>query len=481
MLQSARVLVVDDDAEMCDLLSDGLSTSGAQVTIARSAKEAEGKLAAAEFDSVVTDLRMPSGNADGKASGLSLCAHVNERWPDLPVLVHTGFGDMDAAIAAMRAGAFDFLSKPVNLEILRASVARAVERRRLRREVSRLASELSRVRGPSELLGESAAMERVRELVDRVAKNDATVLVTGESGTGKEIVARAIHRASDRAKGPFVAINCAALPEALLESELFGHERGAFTDAHTARRGMLVEADGGVLFLDEIAELPVTLQVKLLRAIQERRVRPLGGSREIPFDVRIIAATNQSLENLVESGRFREDLFFRLNVIEVELPPLRARERDVLLLAQHFLVRAADKTGKPTRAFGPAVADRLLAYAWPGNVRELENAMERAVALSVHDVVTIDDLPPRLRSAEPPPGLPVDNGEATELVSLDEMEKRYIARVLEATGGSRTRAAKILGVDRTTLWRKLDRLKNERARAEREANARGTLSTEGTR
>ncbi len=481
MLQSARVLVVDDDAEMCDLLSDGLSTSGAQVTIARSAKEAEGKLAAAEFDAVVTDLRMPSGNADGKASGLSLCAHVNERWPDLPVLVHTGFGDMDAAIAAMRAGAFDFLSKPVNLEILRASVARAVERRRLRREVSRLASELSRVRGPSELLGESAAMERVRELVDRVAKNDATVLVTGESGTGKEIVARAIHRASDRAKGPFVAINCAALPEALLESELFGHERGAFTDAHTARRGMLVEADGGVLFLDEIAELPVTLQVKLLRAIQERRVRPLGGSREIPFDVRIIAATNQSLENLVESGRFREDLFFRLNVIEVELPPLRARERDVLLLAQHFLVRAADKTGKPTRAFGPAVADRLLAYAWPGNVRELENAMERAVALSVHDVVTIDDLPPRLRSAEPPPGLPVDNGEATELVSLDEMEKRYIARVLEATGGSRTRAAKILGVDRTTLWRKLDRLKNERARAEREANARGTLSTEGTR
>ncbi|MFO0673785.1 MAG: sigma-54 dependent transcriptional regulator [Polyangiaceae bacterium] len=481
MLQSARVLVVDDDAEMCDLLSDGLSTSGAQVTIARSAKEAEGKLAAAEFDAVVTDLRMPSGNADGKASGLSLCAHVNERWPDLPVLVHTGFGDMDAAIAAMRAGAFDFLSKPVNLEILRASVARAVERRRLRREVSRLASELSRVRGPSELLGESAAMERVRELVDRVAKNDATVLVTGESGTGKEIVARAIHRASDRAKGPFVAINCAALPEALLESELFGHERGAFTDAHTARRGMLVEADGGVLFLDEIAELPVTLQVKLLRAIQERRVRPLGGSREIPFDVRIIAATNQSLENLVESGRFREDLFFRLNVIEVELPPLRARERDVLLLAQHFLVRAADKTGKPTRAFGPAVADRLLAYAWPGNVRELENAMERAVALSVHDVVTIDDLPPRGRSAEPPPGLPRDNGEATELVSLDEMEKRYIARVLEATGGSRTRAAKILGVDRTTLWRKLDRLKNERARAEREANARGTLSTEGTR
>jgi DNA-binding NtrC family response regulator len=300
-------------------------------------------------------------------------------------------------------------------------------------------------------------MERVFNLVRRVGDSESSVLITGESGTGKELVARALHRSGPRAAGPFVAVDCAAMPETLLESEFFGHEKGAFTDARTARTGLFVDATGGTLFLDEIGDLPLSLQPKLLRALQERQARPVGGRREIPFDVRVVAATNRDLDTAVEEGRFRADLYFRLDVIEIGVPPLRDRGNDVLALAGHFLGRFSARAGKPIVGFTASVAKHLLDYDWPGNVRELHNVIERAVALSTHDHLTVDDLPEKLlKPSRPRAAIPLEPG---ELVSLEEMERRYILHVLEATGGSRGVAARTLGLDRTTLWRKLEKLR----------------------
>jgi two-component system response regulator HydG len=281
------------------------------------------------------------------------------------------------------------------------------------------------------------------------------VLITGESGTGKELIARAIHERSQR-RGPFVAINCAAMPEQLLESELFGHVRGAFTDAKTSRAGLFVEADGGTLLLDEIGEMPLTMQTKLLRALEERRVRPVGGTREVPFDARLVAATNKDLEGEVAEGRFREDLFYRINVVRIEAPPLRARGNDILLLAQVFLQRASERSGKAVTGMVKDAAEKLVTYPFPGNVRELVNAMERAVALARYDQLTVDDLPQRIREhTRAAPFVTTDDPD--ELLTMSELENRYIQRVLEATGGNKTRAAKILGFDRRTLYRKLER------------------------
>jgi two-component system response regulator HydG len=279
--------------------------------------------------------------------------------------------------------------------------------------------------------------------------------VTGETGTGKELVARALHDRSPRSKAPFVAVNCAAVPEPLLESELFGHVRGAFTDAQRARTGLFVRATTGTLFLDEIGELPLTLQPKLLRALQERKVRPVGSDEEVPFDVRLVAATNRDLESAVEENRFREDLFFRINVIHIPMPPLRARAGDVLLLAQHFVDRYATQAGKSVKGIAPAAAERLLAYSWPGNVRELENCIERAIALTSYEQITVDDLPEKIRSYRRSHVL-VASDDPAELVPLEEVERRYILRVMEAVGGSKTQAAQVLGVGRRTLYRKLE-------------------------
>jgi transcriptional regulator with PAS, ATPase and Fis domain len=323
--------------------------------------------------------------------------------------------------------------------------------------VKRLRATLASANGFGELVGSSPAMQRVYALLARVADSESSVLITGESGTGKELVARALHHSSPRHGGPFVAINCAAMPESLLESELFGHEKGAFTDARSARAGLFVQATGGTLFLDEIGDLPLALQPKLLRALQERQVRPVGGRKEVPFDVRIVAATNRDLETAIDEGRFREDLYFRIDVIEVALPPLRARGNDVLALAQNFLVRFSEKAGKGVVGLMTPVAKHLIDYDWPGNVRELHNVIERAVALATHDHITVDDLPEKvLRVKKPRVPLPID---AEDLVSLEEMERRYIHHVLEASGGSRTVAARTLGLDRSTLWRKLERLR----------------------
>ena len=447
---SSRVLVVDDDAAMCAMVHTHLVKRGYEVTTSEVAAEAFEILRSNDFDAVVTDLQMRGMN------GLELCERIAADRPDIPVIVITAFGSLELAIAAIRAGAYDFVPKPFEIDQLCIALDRAVQHRSLREEVKRLREAAGRPRGADELLGDSAAMRTVLDLIDRVSDSDSSVLITGESGTGKELVARALHDRSQRRDRPFVAINCAAVPETLLESELFGHARGAFTDAKTARAGLFVQAGRGTLFLDEIGELPVGLQPKLLRALQERRVRPLGGEGEISVDARMVAATNRDLESAVAERTFREDLYYRINVIPIELPPLRARSSDVLQLAQHFLERCAALAGKRIRGLSPAAAQRLVGYSWPGNVRELQNCIERSVALAQYDDIVVEDLPEKIRTYHHS-HVVVAGEDPSELVSMEELERRYIQRVLDAVGGNKTLAARILGFDRTTLYRKLDR------------------------
>ena len=388
---TARVLVVDDESSMCEYLEAELRAHDMHVATRTNAEEAFALLGAQEFDVVVTDLHMRGLN------GLELCMRIVENRPDIPVIVITAFGALETAIATIRAGAFDFVTKPFNIEELLLAVERALRHRALQDEVKRLQHMVAETQRFEEMLGSSDAMKKVQDLVTRVADSDSTVLISGESGTGKELVARALHRKSRRAAGPFVAINCAAMPEALLESELFGHAKGAFTDAKVAKRGLFVEASGGTLFLDEIGEMPLSVQPKLLRALEARTVRPVGASAEVPFDVNLVTATNRDLETAVTDGRFREDLFYRINVVRVDLPPLRARGNDILLLTQHFLERFAARSGKRIVRLSSAVAKKLLADACPGNVRELQNCVEQAVALARFEEITVEDLPERIR------------------------------------------------------------------------------------
>jgi two-component system, NtrC family, response regulator AtoC len=443
---AGRVLVVDDDRSMCELVVEGLGSRGYEVEWRVSADEALALLGATEFDVVLTDLHLEG------PSGLELCERILAQRSDVCVVVMTAFGSLESAIGAIRAGAYDFVIKPVSMDALAVVVERATQHRVLRAELKRLRQRVELQELPN-MVGDSPAMKQVSSLVLRVAASDASVLITGDSGTGKELVARAIHERSGR-KGPFLAINCAAVPETLLESELFGHARGAFTDAHAARKGLFVEAHGGTLFLDEIGEMAPGMQAKILRALQERKVRPVGGSTESPFDARIITATNRDLEAEVAEKRFREDLFYRINVVRIEVPPLRARGSDALQLAQHFLARGAARSGKPVIGLGSAVAERLLSYEWPGNVRELENCIERAVALAAYDEITLDDLPAKIREQKMSVVLPVADN-PIELPSMQTVEDRYIQRVLQGVKGNKTLAAKILGFDRRTLYRKL--------------------------
>ena len=446
-MTAARVLVVDDDAEMVALIERGLTRRGFTVLTAGGGDAAFATLTTEDVDVVVTDLQMAG------LDGLALTARVVANRPGLPVIVLTAFGSMAAAIGAIRAGAYDFIAKPVELDALALAVGRAVRHRQLTDELVRLRRQVAAGDDP-ELLGHSAALREVLEVIARVAVTDATVAITGETGTGKELVARALHRRSRRAAGPLIAINCAAMPEALLESELFGHVKGAFTDARSHRAGLFAQASGGTLFLDEIGELPLGLQAKLLRALQERRVRPVGGDTEVEIDVRLITATNRDLERAVEDHAFREDLFYRINVVPLRVPPLRARGGDVLLLAQHFLTEIARRFDKPVTGFTPAAAERLAAYDWPGNVRELGNAVERAVALARFASVTVEDLPERIR-AYTPAAMTVAGTDPASLTSLEDVERRYILHVLHAVGGNRGQASAILGLDRKTLYRRL--------------------------
>jgi two-component system response regulator HydG len=450
MLTGGRVLVVDDEEAMCRLLEAGLTARGFQVRWFTSPRQALDCLDTEEFDVILTDLNM-----DGM-SGLELCRELLDRKPHLPVTVLTAHGSFDSAVAAIRAGAYDFITKPPDLDALELALRRAVQHKSLRGEVKRLREAVQATQQLEGLLGQSPVMKHLFDLIERLAPTTSNVLLTGESGTGKELVAHALHARGPRRDKPFVVLNCAAVPEALLESELFGHKKGSFTDARQDRVGLFAQADGGTLFLDEVGEMPLALQPKLLRALQERKVRPLGSTVEVPIDVRIVAATNRELEAEVEAGRFREDLFFRLNVIPLELPPLRARASDVLLLAQHFVEKYAAQTGKPVEGISAKACEKLLAYTWPGNVRELQNCLERAVALTRFDRVSVEDLPERVRKYKSS-HVVIAADDPSELVTLEVVERRYIERVLEGVNRNMSKAARILGIDRTTLYRKLER------------------------
>ena len=444
-----NVLVVDDDAAMCSLIATRLGSRGFTI---HSTTEPTKALAMMEgdIDAVVTDINMKG------MSGLELCRRLQELRPGVPVLVITAFGTMDAAIQAIRAGAYDFLPKPFEIDQLALALERGIAHARLTIEVNRLRRELADTKGFAAIVGDSPKMRELYSLIAKVADSNAPVLITGESGTGKELVARALHDRGSRKNGPFVAVNCAAMPEALLESELFGHARGAFTDARAAKVGLFPSADGGTIFLDEIGELPLGLQPKLLRALQEKTVRPVGATAEVPFDARVIAATNRDLETMVEERAFREDLFFRINVIQISLPPLRARAGDVLLLAQHFLARTAERADKAITGFSAPAAERLLSYSWPGNVRELQNSIERAVALDSFDHIAVEDLPEKVKNYRSNQVV-LTADDPSELVSLEEIERRYVTRVLESVGGNKSAAARILRIERKTLYRMMDR------------------------
>lgn len=443
-----RILVVDDEANMCQMLETDLRLRGFEPTWRTSPEEALELVKSQDFDVVLTDLRMRG------MSGTDLCERIAANRPDIPVIVMTGFGSLETAVAAIRAGAYDFVTKPIELELVAISLQRAVEHRQLQEKVKVLSEAPRSADSFENMIGSSPVMTKLYDQISRIATTETAVLVCGESGTGKELVARSIHKLSDRRKGPFVPVNCAALPESLLESELFGHAKGAFTDAKGDRRGLFLQAESGTLFLDEIGELPLPMQPKLLRALEESRVRPVGGDREVPFDVRVITATNRDLLAEVDEGRFREDLFYRINVIQLDLPPLRARGTDTLLLAQKFVEQAAERSKRNVVGISDPASERLLNYSWPGNVRELRNVMERAVALTPFDKIAVDDLPDKIRDYRSSQVF-IGGDDPSELVAMQEVERRYILHVLKTVGNNKSLTAQILGLDRKTLYRKL--------------------------
>jgi DNA-binding NtrC family response regulator len=434
-----RILVVDNDPEMVSVLKREFGEQGWTVEEATSGRMALDALAREDVDVVLTDLVM-----DG-VDGLSLLREAQRLDPAPRVILMTAFGSLETAIEAIRAGAYDYLTKPFKVPEATLAVARALDDRRLRAENRRLRDEVTQRFSFDNILGRSKAMHAVFEQVKMVARSDASVLVVGESGTGKELVARAIHHNSPRKDGPFVAVNCTAIPETLLESELFGHEKGAFTGADRKRRGLFVEAAGGTLLLDEIGDLPPALQAKLLRVLQDKAVRPVGASEELQIDLRIVSATHRDLLALIKEGTFREDLYYRLAVLPLRLPSLRERGEDILLLAEHFLRRAAAALDKPLEGFDDDARAWLLKHRWPGNVRELENVVERAATLARHVRVTQDDLQTEFASTVAAAGT---------WPTLGELEAQYVRRVLDHTKGDKTAAATILGISVRTLQRR---------------------------
>jgi DNA-binding NtrC family response regulator len=452
------ILVVDDDADMREWVKEDLEHEGFQVETASGGRAGVERVKKGGIDLVVSDVKMPD------LDGLDLLREIREVDPSPFVIIVTGFGSIDTAIRAVKLGAYDYITKPFKIDQLLLSIDKALAEKALRCEVIRLREEVHKRDRMDNIIGRSAAMQEIFALIRRVSMSHANLLITGESGTGKELVARALHAKSTRKGRPFVAVNCAAIPENLLESELFGYARGAHSTANVDRQGLFVEADGGTLFLDEIAELPLPLQPKLLRVLQDGEVRPLGSNRSERVDVRVVAATNRDLERQLHEGRFREDLYYRLNVIQIQLPPLRGRQEDVLALADHFLSRSAERSTKQVKGFKESAKKMLLGYHWPGNVRELENVVERAVALAEGDLIGPEDLPRFMQERKNQDRLA---SAVAQGFTLEQLEREYIERILEAEGGNKTRAAQRLGLDRKTLYRKLE----EYAAAEKTANA----------
>ncbi|MBI3201538.1 MAG: sigma-54-dependent Fis family transcriptional regulator [Myxococcales bacterium] len=449
-----RVLVVDDEPSIRQMLQIALKREGYEVVSVAGCRAAIEALTSSRqpFPVVLTDLSMPDG------SGFDVLGAAKGRAAATEVILITAHSTVENAIAAMRGGAYDFVTKPFQPAEVAALVQKALEKHDLRAENSRLRARIERT--DAEMLGRSPAMRTVIDLVDRIAATKTTVLITGESGTGKERVARAIHERSDRSAGPFLVVNCGALPEALMESELFGHEKGAFTGAQTRHRGLFREADGGTLMLDEVGELPASLQVKLLRVLQERSVRAVGATQEVTVDVRVLAATNRDIEAEVARGAFRQDLYYRLNVIRVGLPPLRDRREDIPLMAERFLRRFAAEMGKDVAGFTADALRALERYAYPGNVRELENVIERSVALAGARSIGLGDLPAEVAGAASAPAgeiltLPPEGANLDEL--LNEVERRLLLSALDRTGGNRTAAAKLLGITFRSLRYRLSK------------------------
>ncbi len=444
-----RVLVVDDEENIRLVLRTLLRKHGYQVEVAESAEEALEQLERFDPDFVLADVRM-SG-----MTGLELCAELKARASTATAVLMSAYGSVDLAIEAMKAGAYDYISKPFKQDEVLLSLRKAEERESLRRENRALKEAMRKSQTFHGILGKSEAIQQVFRTIEKVAEYKTTVLIQGESGTGKELVAKALHTGSPRAKKPFVAVNCGAIPETLLESELFGHKRGAFTDAHADKRGLFEEANEGTLFLDEIGELPLSLQVKLLRALQEGTIRPLGATRDKEIDTRVIAATVRDLRREVEEGRFREDLYYRLNVLQVNVPPLRERGEDILILTDYFIEQNNGRLGTRIRGIDPRARKLLVGYGFPGNVRELENMIERAVVLSEGDIIGEADLPDRVREPRDPLGAVLASGELSIKKTARFMEETLIRKALEKTNGNRTAAAKLLEISHRALLYKI--------------------------
>ena len=446
MAERSKVLVVEDDERIRTLFEDALSVLGYHVTTASTGAEAIELIQGQLFDTVLCDIRMP------KMDGLEILREIKRHDPSVEVVMVTGYPTVNTAVEALKLGAYDYLAKPVRLEELQHLMARLTERRLLRREVSSLRSRLGEQLPLKEMIGPSPQMTRVKEVVAKMATTDSPVLIEGESGTGKDLVAAAIHRLSTRSKGPFIPVNCGAVPPDLLESEFFGHVRGAFSGAVADHLGLFRSANGGTIFLDEVAELPPPLQVKLLRVLEEKEIRPVGSAKTYAVDVRIIAATNRLLEQAIKDGTLRQDLFYRLDVVRIAMPPLRERKSDIPALVTYFLRQLNQRFARDVRGLTADAMAALMAYHFPGNVRELENLLERAYALGVRDQITLADLPAL------PAAVPVASGGLAppgELPRLADAERELILRALREFGNDKDRVAKALGISRRTLYRRL--------------------------
>ena len=446
-----KILVVDDEPIALQNLEHIMLKEGYQVLAVDSGVEAIKRLEKTEFDIVLTDLKMQP------IDGLKVLEQAKQRSPDTEVILITAYATVDTAVEAMKKGAYHYISKPFKLEEVRHTVRTALEKRKLKKEVSELRAKVKEQQQVPLLLGKSPKILELQKIIRQIAPTDCNVLILGETGTGKELVARAIHALSPRAEARFLAFNCGAFNEELLANELFGHEKEAFTGARGVKKGLLEVASGGTVLLDEIGDMPLPMQVKLLRVLQEKRLIRVGGTEEIPVDIRVLAATNKDLRKEVRKGAFRQDLYYRLNVITIEVPPLTDRRDDIPLLAHHFLKKFADAQNKGVQKISDEAMDILMAYEFPGNVRELENIIERAVALCEGDTVLPKHLPPDLQQLT----LRVHRPKQREFLTLEEQEREYISWVLTKTKGNKTKAAEILGIDRVSLWRKLKRYKLE--------------------
>lgn len=447
MDENYKVLAVDDDPEMCRLLSDVLEAEGFTVIATGNSLEALRILKREGFDVIITDLKMKG------LKGFDLLEEAKKAIPLTPVIIITAFGTIESAIKAMKMGAYDYITKPFQTDELILTVKKALENRALKREVMRLKKEVETRYHFDRLIGKSSTMQKIYDLIERISDTSITVLLTGESGTGKELIAKAIHYNSPRRERSFIPVNCAAIPDTLLESELFGYKKGAFTDARADKKGLFFEANAGTLFLDEITEMPYSLQAKLLRVIQEKEVRPLGDTKPHPIDVRIISASNRDIKFLIHQGQFREDLYYRLKVIDIELPPLRDRREDIPVLVQHFIQQFSKELGKNISGLSEEAFKPLLNYPWPGNVRELANVIQRAVILCRLEIISPEDLPDFLIQGTDENLI---EKASREKFTADQLEKEYMRRVLIEVGGNKSKAAEILGFDRKTLYRKLE-------------------------